>query len=80
MLISDNQLKQIDIDGLQKLKRLATLDLTNNNIDNVPFQLGNMKQLRCLELNGNSFRLPRYAVLQQGTDAVLSYLRDRIPR
>lgn len=76
----DNQIAQIDMNGLSQLKYLATLDLANNNINFVPPHLGNMKQLRFLELRGNSFRQPRYAILEQGTETILSYLRDRIPQ
>ena len=34
---------------------------------------------RHLQLGGNTFRNPRAAVLASGTDALLQYLRDRIP-
>lgn len=80
LLISDNQVRKIDVDGLKRLQRLATLDFTNNSIDHVPFELGLLKQIRCVELKGNSFRQPRYAILEQGTDSVMAYLRDRIPQ
>ena len=43
---ANNQVKMIYVEGLTKLKRLATLDLHNNNIDFVPPQLGNVTQLR----------------------------------
>ena len=46
LLATNNQISFINVDGLMKLKRLATLDLSNNNITNVPFELGNMKHLR----------------------------------
>lgn len=47
LLMSDNQIGELNVDGgLMNLKRLATLDLTNNNIQHVPPELGNMKQLR----------------------------------
>lgn len=46
LLLGDNQITDICIDGLSRLKRLATLDLSNNNIGQVPPELGNMKQLR----------------------------------
>nr|XP_022917612.1 leucine-rich repeat-containing protein 40-like [Onthophagus taurus] len=78
LLISDNQVTNINVDGLKQLQRLATLDLSNNDIGTVPPELGNMKQLRHLELKGNRFRQPRYAILEQGTDSILAYLRDRI--
>ncbi|XP_066259924.1 leucine-rich repeat-containing protein 40-like isoform X1 [Euwallacea similis] len=80
LMLNDNKLDEINIDGLQKLIRLATLSLSNNNISIVPPELGNMSHLRSLELKGNSFRQPRYAILEQGTESILSYLRDKIPR
>lgn len=82
LLMADNKIVEIDATeaGLAKLKRLSTLDLANNNIENVPPILGNMKQIRALELNGNKFRQPRHQILAQGTESIMSYLRDRIPQ
>ncbi|XP_069574606.1 leucine-rich repeat-containing protein 40 [Brachyistius frenatus] len=34
---------------------------------------------RCLSLEGNPFRTPRAAIVAKGTDAVMEYLRGRIP-
>ena len=34
---------------------------------------------RHLQLGGNPFRVPRAAILAKGTDAILEYLRDRMP-
>ena len=44
------------------------------------FCLGNLTQLRSLLLEGNLFRVPRPNILTQGTQAILAYLRDRIPK
>lgn len=33
----------------------------------------------CLKLEGNPFRTPRTAIVAKGTDAVMEYLRSRIP-
>ncbi|CAG2068688.1 unnamed protein product, partial [Timema podura] len=74
-----NKLSTISVPGLARLKRLAVLDLADNNISQVPPQLGNLTQLRTLELAGNGFRQPRHAILEKGTHFVLAYLRDRIP-
>ncbi|XP_018577028.1 leucine-rich repeat-containing protein 40 isoform X3 [Anoplophora glabripennis] len=79
LLLNDNGIEEINVEGLKKLKRLASLNLCNNNIHHVPPELGNMTQLRSLELKGNPFRQPRYAILEQGTDSILAYLRDKIP-
>ncbi|XP_050303394.1 leucine-rich repeat-containing protein 40-like [Anthonomus grandis grandis] len=78
LMFNDNSLEEINVEGLKQLTRLATLSLGNNNICYVPPELGYMTQLRCLELRGNSFRQPRYAILDKGTESILSYLRDKI--
>ena len=38
------------------------------------------KLLPQVQLDGNLFRVPRPAVLLQGTQAVMAYLRDKIPK
>lgn len=76
----NNNITVLDIECLSDLRNLATLDLTNNDIMTVPPELGNLKQLRSLQLEGNKFRCPRPAVLAKGTQHILEYLRDRIPR
>jgi len=80
ILIANNQVKQIEVEQLAQLERLAVLDLQNNAIDHVPPQLGNLSQIRALQLEGNMFRMPRPTILAQGTSAVMAYLRDRIPK
>ena len=40
-----NKITQIDADGFKGLPMLATLDLQNNNIDQVPPELGNCTQI-----------------------------------
>ncbi|XP_040063471.1 leucine-rich repeat-containing protein 40 [Ixodes scapularis] len=80
LFASDNKIELVDTTQLQKLKQIAVLDLRNNSISHVPPELGNMKQLRNLQLEGNPFRNPRPAILSKGTPALLEFLRDRIPR
>ncbi|GAB6032220.1 Leucine-rich repeat-containing protein 40 [Chamberlinius hualienensis] len=80
LLASDNNIEIIDVEGLNNLSMLATLNLQNNNIHSVPPELGNLVQLRCLQLEGNPFRQPRTAILAKGTNFLLEYLRDRIPK
>ncbi len=74
------QISSIDVQGLSALKSLAVLDLQNNSIGAVPPELGLMTQLRTLQLEGNPFRVPRPQVLVKGTQAVMAYLRDRVPK
>ncbi|XP_061681919.1 leucine-rich repeat-containing protein 40 isoform X2 [Syngnathoides biaculeatus] len=79
VLLANNQVGGVDPARLLGLVRLSTLDLSNNDLLNVPPQLGLCTTLRCLSLEGNPFRTPRAAIVAKGTDAVLEYLRSRIP-
>ncbi|XP_067893357.1 leucine-rich repeat-containing protein 40 isoform X3 [Heterodontus francisci] len=79
VLISNNQVGSIDAIQLMQLDRLTTLDMQNNDLMQVPPELGSCITLRSLLLEGNPFRNPRAAILARGTSAVLEYLRNRIP-
>ncbi|ELU16143.1 hypothetical protein CAPTEDRAFT_182426 [Capitella teleta] len=79
ILAGSNQIAEIDAQGLKSLAQLATLDLQNNDIRQVPPELGLVTQLRSLQLEGNAIRQPRPAILSKGTLAILEYLRGRIP-
>ncbi|NXG43756.1 LRC40 protein, partial [Psilopogon haemacephalus] len=79
ILLSNNQVGSIDPLQLKKMDNLGTLDLQNNDLLQVPPELGNCESLRTLLLEGNPFRTPRAAILAKGTAAVLEYLRSRIP-
>lgn len=79
ILIRDNQVSNLDVNKLSQLPMLAVLDVQNNALQMVPPELGNLTNIRTLQLEGNMFRVPRPAILAQGTAAVMNYLRDRIP-
>lgn len=80
-LVADsNQISFIDVNGIKKLALLATLSLRNNSINNVPPELGELENIKSLNIDGNLFRVPRQTILQKGTIAVLEYLRSRIVR
>lgn len=49
-VLADNQIEELPVERLSKLKRLAVLDVSNNDIGHVPPELGNMKQLRLIVL------------------------------
>uniref|UniRef100_A0A8C6WVK1 Leucine rich repeat containing 40 n=1 Tax=Neogobius melanostomus TaxID=47308 RepID=A0A8C6WVK1_9GOBI len=79
VLLGNNQVDSVDPSLLQKMVVLSTLDLSNNDLLHLPPELGLCSSLRCLSLEGNPFRTPRAAIVVKGTDAVLEYLRSRIP-
>ncbi|XP_064604804.1 leucine-rich repeat-containing protein 40-like [Liolophura sinensis] len=78
LFASDNKIQSIDVSGFLRLKSLGTLDLQNNDIGQVPPELGNCTWIKSLLLGGNAFRNPRPAVLDKGTPALMEYLRNRI--
>ncbi|XP_032428432.1 leucine-rich repeat-containing protein 40 isoform X1 [Xiphophorus hellerii] len=79
VMLGNNQVGGVDPSRLMQLLSLSTLDLSNNDLLSVPPELGLCTSLRCLSLEGNPFRTPRAAIVAKGTDAVLEYLRSRIP-
>ncbi|KAI7854759.1 hypothetical protein BDC45DRAFT_508031 [Circinella umbellata] len=62
----------------QTLEGLEMIDLGNNDIGQLPPEIGRIGSIRELILYGNRFRIPRPAVLDQGTGAVLEFLRRRL--
>ncbi|XP_066481084.1 leucine-rich repeat-containing protein 40 isoform X2 [Tiliqua scincoides] len=79
VLLANNQVGSVDPLHIKNMDKLGTLDLQNNDLLQIPPELGNCVNLRTLLLEGNPFRTPRAAILAKGTAAVLEYLRSRIP-
>ncbi|OOO03809.1 Leucine rich repeat 4 [Aspergillus oryzae] len=87
-LAADNQFDSLEFDAIQGLQ---VLDIGNNNISFLPPKLGllraegcsknwgNGSALKRFEVAGNSFRVPRWQIVAKGTDAILEWLKDRIP-
>lgn len=78
LIASDNQMLEIPAAALAELPVLNCLDLTNNSISKVPPELGLLPAMKQLKLDGNTFKVPRPAILARGTPALLEYLRGRI--
>ena len=78
LLASNNSISTLDIDIA---KGFHMLDLSENAIERLDPRLGLLAShgLRRLLVGGNRFRVPRREVLDRGTDALLSWLRGRIP-
>lgn len=77
-IASDNAFSEVTADSLQGLK---TVNLSNNDIERLEPRIGLLQgTLNSLNVEGNKFRVPNYQILQKGTDSVLTWLRDKIPR
>lgn len=79
LLVGNNHLVELDPESIRGLK---IVDAANNDIAHLNPRLGLLGGaggLERLEVNGNRFRVPRWNVLERGTDATLRWLRGRVP-
>lgn len=79
LLLANNHLADLDPESIRGLK---ILDATNNDIAHLNPRiglLGGAGGLERLEVTGNRFRVPRWNVLERGTEATLRWLRGRVP-
>ncbi len=78
LLASNNSISVLEVDTA---KGLNVLDVSENAIERLEPRLGLLaaQGLRTLVVGGNRFRVPRREILEKGTDAVLAWLRGRIP-
>ena len=72
--LSNNRLTKL-LNSLYRLTQLQSLDLHNNRLTSLPYSLGRLTQLKTLDLRNNAFSDPPPDVIEQGTEAVLAYLR-----
>jgi Leucine-rich repeat (LRR) protein len=79
LLASNNSIKELHPEAVKGLK---VLDCSSNDIESLNARiglLGGPGGLERLDVSGNRFRVPKYTVLEKGTEATLKWLRDRIP-
>ncbi|KAF2761235.1 L domain-like protein [Pseudovirgaria hyperparasitica] len=75
--VADNAIDTVEAKVLEGLK---VVDLSNNSIEKLDARIGLLAgRLTGLNVEGNTFRVPGYQVLRKGTEAVLAWLRDRLP-
>lgn len=79
LLMGNNHLSDLDPEAIKGLK---VVDAGNNDIAHLDPRiglLGGAGGLERLEVGGNRFRVPRFNVLDRGTEATLRWLRGRVP-
>lgn len=77
LLISNNKLEALPVHVLPQAS-LQVLDCRNNSLSKLPVELGGLKQLTQLCVDGNTFRVPRPNIVAQGSASVLRYLRNQL--
>ena len=78
VLASDNSITDLPIDSV---RGLHILDVGSNDISFLKPKLGLLSHegLQTLLVGANRFRVPRRDVVEKGTEAILAWLRGRIP-
>lgn len=79
LLIANNHLADLDPESIRGVK---VVDASNNDIAHLNPRiglLGGAGGLEQLIVTGNRFRVPRWNVLDRGTEATLRFLRGRVP-
>ncbi|KAL2126717.1 hypothetical protein VTI74DRAFT_345 [Chaetomium olivicolor] len=79
LLMSNNHVTDLDPDAIRGFR---VVDAANNDIAHLNPRiglLGGTGGLERLEVGGNRFRVPRWNVLERGTEATLRWLRGRVP-
>jgi Leucine-rich repeat (LRR) protein len=79
LLASHNTIREL---SPESIKGLQVVDCSSNDINSLNARiglLGGPGGLQKLDVSGNRFRVPKYTVLEKGTEATLAWLRDRIP-
>ncbi|KAK7705852.1 hypothetical protein SLS64_007800 [Diaporthe eres] len=79
LLMANNHLADLDPESIRGVK---VVDASNNDISHLNPRiglLGGAGGLDKLIVTGNRFRVPRWNVLERGTEATLRFLRGRVP-
>ncbi|GMH88891.1 hypothetical protein TrST_g3664 [Triparma strigata] len=78
--LSNNKISNLgDLPHDMKFKKnIRTLMLGNNELRQLPLELGYLITLTCLDLRGNPQRAIRPAILDKPVDALLEYFRSRM--
>lgn len=63
---------------LENLQRLKRLNLYSNRLNELPLEMGRLWRLSNLSVEGNPITSPPLSTLQQGTQEIIAYLRDRV--
>ncbi|KAJ3381522.1 hypothetical protein HDU84_005035 [Entophlyctis sp. JEL0112] len=78
--LQGNLLQTVSGSGILEscVKIIETLDVRDNALDCIPQEVIEMGMLKRLLLEGNPIRVPRRAILDKGTMAIIAWMKDRV--
>lgn len=79
MDLSHNQLKHLP-QNLGTMESLQSLNVSYNDLDALPLTLGKSKSLKLILAIFNKCKCPPQQICNQGSNAVLAYLRNQNPK
>jgi len=59
---------------LENLKKLKKFDISFNMVTHLPFELGDLHELKTLDVSRNPLIIPPRPIVDKGTIAILDYL------
>lgn len=77
--LSHNQLKCLP-ESLGTMESLQSLNVSYNDLDTLPLTLGKSKSLKLILAIFNKCKCPPQQICNQGSDAILAYLRNQNPK
>ncbi|XP_077284426.1 uncharacterized protein LOC143909977 [Arctopsyche grandis] len=72
--VRNNLIEKIPL-SIKNHANIETILLQNNKISYLPYELGTVKKLQYIQLNGNSIIYPKESIIKLGTPALLKFLR-----
>ena len=78
--VQNNGIRELPVEHLMPLQKLQTLDVSCNDVSQLPPQLALLPVLQNLTIVGNAIRSIPQNVQQRGATAVLDLLRKRLPQ
>lgn len=75
--ISDNRLRSLGT--VYEAPQLASISFENNNLTQIPCELGLCPHLRAIYMNGNPQKTVRGGIIAKGSMEIMAYLKNRLP-